>query len=648
MRPNSCFTVPISQVNFLKGRDYPTRKPPMLKRFNLVVLAPLALSLAAGKEPSRALQYESPFLRAELAPDQPAFVGLAVDSLGKVKLGQSPLRRVGTSDRNYESRLTGSKVEYRVTGAPANAPAAWTVEFSTRQIRLHSSYSPGNPPPPLVLNFNTFVNHATLLGLMNEDGSVRLPALLHLPDQGTFRITSRAGKGLALGYDAQRFFTWDNQLNYKEGDQAYVKVTIPPASAALPELDYTLDVVAIYPHVPGVDSDPRFDGFRRNWLNAFQLSPRRQMLANNAASDACAFTVFLYTAMAEHTPPLAPSLTVMDLIRQTLDHYLSGTHGYGMAVHNDPENPAHSVDTFPSLLIAAGDYVRASGDEAWLKKNYAEVKGWAKQMLAMDPTGDGLLVDVSSGNAGIWDYRQFPKHTANWWDNIGFGHLDAYSNALAYHALLGMTEMARRANVPEDAQLYAARAEKLRSVYFDTFYNPTTGVLAGWRSADGKLHDYYFTFVNGVAITYGLVPRDKANLIMDRMLAKMKEVGYTHFEYGLPGNLIPIRQEDYMVHNQRWGGPEKKDGSDRFQIYINGGATACFVYYTLKALYQLGRREEADAMLFPLLRAYEEGGFQGHGTNGMTYDWKAWDGTPHGYEGFLVDDYHALLAVLSR
>ena len=172
--------------------------------------------------------------------------------------------------------------------------------------------------------------------------------------------------------------------------------------------------------------------------------------------------------------------------------------------------------------------------------------------------------------------------------------------------------------------------------------------MAGWKSEDGKLHDYYFTFVNGVAITYGLIPRDKANLIMDRMLAKMKEVGYTHFDYGLPGNLIPIRQEDYMVHNPRWGGPEKKDGSDGFQTYINGGATGCFVYYTLQALYQLGRRSEADAILFPLLQGYAQGGFQGHGANGMTYDWKSWDGTPHGYEGLLVDDYQALLAVLSR
>jgi len=197
-------------------------------------------------------------------------------------------------------------------------------------------------------------------------------------------------------------------------------------------------------------------------------------------------------------------------------------------------------------------------------------------------------------------------------------------------------------------KLYSARAVKLWSIYFQTFYDSQTGVLAGWKSSDGNLHDYYFTFVNGMAITYGLVPRDKANMIMDRLLAKMKQVGYTHFEYGLPGNLIPVRRGDYVVHEKNAGGPTKEDGSDGFEIYENGGATASNVYYTLQALYNLGRRQDADAILFPLLVGYEKGGFQGFGPNGLSYDWKAWDGTPHGYEGLLVDNYHALLAVLSR
>jgi hypothetical protein len=73
---------------------------------------------------------------------------------------------------------------------------------------LHSVYSAKHPPPPLVLNFDQRVNPATLLGIINDDGSVRLPAILHLPGQSTLRITFDAGSSLALGYDAWRIPEW--------------------------------------------------------------------------------------------------------------------------------------------------------------------------------------------------------------------------------------------------------------------------------------------------------------------------------------------------------------------------------------------------------------------------------------------------------
>jgi hypothetical protein len=599
----------------------------------------LAVTVWAA-QPNGALQYQSAYMRVEMAADQPALVTLTVDSLGKSQLSANPLRPPARAETAYQVRHVGDTFEYRPSGASAAAPPAWTFQFSARQILLRSRFAAGNPPPPLVLNFNPHLNHATVLGLINEDSSVRLPALLHLPDLGTFRITSSAGRNLALGYDA---------LRYGGGRQAedYVRVTFPAATAALPQVDYALDVVAIYPLSPAAPAgDPRFDGFRRNWLNIFQLNPRARVLANHAASDPVGFTVFEYSSVAARTPPLAPGLTALDMIRQTLDRYLGGMKGYGMQGYGGGTRYDFS-DTYPSLLIAATDYVNGSKDHAWLDKNYAGIKEWATKLLAMDVDGDGLIEYPLSGNYNSWPDKIVVR-PANWWDTIGFGHQDAYSNALAYKGLLDMADLARQAHQADDAQLYSARAEKLRAVYFQTFYNPQTGVLAGWKSADGNLHDYYFTFVNGVAIAYGLVPRDKADLIMDRMLAKMKEVGYTHFEYGLPGNLIPVAHGDYAHHEKRWGGGVKEDGSDGFQIYENGGATACMAYYTLQALYQLGWHKDADAILFPMLAGFEKGGFQGFGPNGMTYDWKAWDGTPHGYEGLLVDGYQALLAVLSR
>src|SRR5271157_3271100 len=598
----------------------------------------LAVTVLAAP-PSGPLQYQSAYMRVEMAPDQPSFLALTVDSLGKSKLSANPLRAPAKTETAYQVRQVGTTFEYRASGASAAAPPAWTFQFSPRQIHLRAHFDAGNPPPPLVLNFNPHLNHATLLGVMNDDGTMRLPALLHLPDLGTLRITSSAGGGLALGYDAFR---------YEEGRTSndYVRVTFPSASAALPQIDYNLEVVDIYPASPKIAGDPRFDGFRRNWLNIFQVNPRQRVMANHAASDPVAFTVFLYSSMALHTPPLAPGLTALDMVRQTMDRYLGGMKGYGMTGYTGYNYPDFT-DTYPALLIAACEYAQGSQDRAWLEKNYAGMKDWATKMLAMDVDGDGLLEYPASGNYNSWP-EKVAMRPANWWDTIGFGHQDAYSNALAYHALLDMAEVARQANQSDDAKLYSARAEKLRSVYYQTFYNPRTGVLAGWKSADRNLHDYYFTFVNGAAITYGLIPPAKANAVMDRMLAKMKEVGYTNFEYGLPGNLIPVRRGDYVDHDKRFGGPDKEDGSDGFQIYENGGATACWAYFTLQALYQLGRHKDADAMLFPMLEGFEKGGFQGFGPNGMTYDWKAWDGTPHGYEGLLVDGYQTLLAVLSR
>ena len=116
----------------------------------------------------------------------------------------------------------------------------------------------------------------------------------------------------------------------------------------------------------------------------------------------------------------------------------------------------------------------------------------------------------------------------------------------------------------------------------------------------------------------------------------------------MPGNLIAIRRADYVVPYPRFGGPKREDGSDGFQIYENGGATACFAYFTVAALYKLGEKEQADKMLMPMLDAFARQGFSGRAANGMTYDWKDWHGGAHGYEGFLVDNYYALLAVLDR
>jgi hypothetical protein len=49
-----------------------------------------------------------------------------------------------------------------------------------------------------------------------------------------------------------------------------------------------------------------------------------------------------------------------------------------------------------------------------------------------------------------------------------------------------------------------------------------------------------------------------------------------------------------------------------------------------------------------MLQSFAAGDFQGFGANGQSKDWRAWDGTCHGYEGFLVDSFLPMLAVFDE
>ena len=69
------------------------------------------------------------------------------------------------------------------------------------------------------------------------------------------------------------------------------------------------------------------------------------------------------------------------------------------------------------------------------------------------------------------------------------------------------------------------------------------------------------------------------------------------------------------------------------------------MYFTISALFKLGRKKDAERILIPLLKGYEKGIFQGECDNGMTKDWRSWNGECWGYEGYLVDNYWTFLTI---
>jgi hypothetical protein len=606
----------------------------------LFAAATLALAPRVARADNPTNSMGSRYYRLSFDPAAPRLTAFHLDSVGG-GTRESLIRPDATAPaRPWRTRKRddGDTVDYIPDDAPADAPPAWSFTTHQRTLTVRSRFSPTTPADPFTLRFDPKTAHATLLGRMPAARQVALPAVLHVPDHGTLRITSNL-EGATLGYDARRFVP-----------EPFVEVTFPAATKDRPQIDYTLEVAAIQP--PTADNVP--DWRARSFLNIFQLNPRLRVLANNAASDPVAFTVYKYAdvAAAKGLPPLADNLTALNLVRDTLDRYLAGMTGYGQVGYRrnmdgadtlEWASPFDALDALPSLLSAACTVTTASNDLAWARRNWPALRTWADRMLATDKNHNGLLEYGLSGNANTWSGKN-DQRPSNWWDQIGFGHEDAYANALAYRALTQLVALAQSLDQHDDATRFTAAAQKLKAAYRPAFYSPATGLLAGWRSADGQLHDYAFTFVTACAVCWNLLDRADADRMMTTLLARMKAAGYTNFRLGLPGNLIPIRRADYVTLKKRWGGPEKEDGSDAFGIFENGGATHCFAYFTIRALQKLDRRAEADAILTPMLAAFEAAEFQGKCASGHTREWKDWQGRCWGYEGFLADGYLTLLA----
>ncbi|HEY1847586.1 MAG TPA: hypothetical protein VGG37_00205 [Opitutaceae bacterium] len=606
-------------------------------RLGLVFLAAAPLALAAReprealplvRDEDRSVHVTSAWLDARISLDRPALDSLAVDCLGERQASINVL----ADDQRAPEGLAVSRPEPSGAEVRYDAPdgTAWMLSAGNHLIRAVST-STGAQGRPFAVQLDTGRCYSTLLGLLGDDGRVRLPAVLHMPGFGSMRIESSGQAGGSLGY---------------ESGPGWIRISFPAADAAHRHVEYRMTVASICPDLRRGENEARLDGFRRNWLNIFQLNPNRRLLSNNTNSDACAFCYYEYADIAAQTPPLADGVYALDMVRQSLDRILAGEKTYGMPGYG--AFPEDSADTRPSLLITAHVYVEGRHDERWLRSRYPAIRAMAEAMLATDKTGDGLIKYAASGNSGSWNEGQPKVRPANWWDTIGFGYEDAYSNALAYRALRGMSQLARQAGHPVDARRFSEAARKLRAAYMPAFYVPEAGVIAGWRSADGERHNYDFLFVNGIAVLYGLVPPRQSAAIMDKMWSEMKRVGYTNFRMGLPGNLISVARRDYAHKDPRYGGGRLEDNSDGFQIYCNGGATASFSYFTIAAFDSVGQHDRASKILYPILRAFDDREFEGKGSNGLTNDWRKWDGMAEGYEGFLADNYYALLAVTGR
>jgi hypothetical protein len=263
-----------------------------------------------------------------------------------------------------------------------------------------------------------------------------------------------------------------------------------------------------------------------------------------------------------------------------------------------------------------------------------------------DVDHDGMVEATQSGNSGTLIE---PARSCCWFDALNCGHKDGYTNAFIYRAWRCLAELEGQLGRAQQQVHYTELADRLKAVYAKTLYNPATGWLAWWKSADGHLHDYATPIVNGLAIDYGLVEPDEGRKILARLRKKMQAVNFTRLDLGLPCTLIPVRRGDYLQPDGD-GVPSREDGTDTFQNYMNGGISAGHTLHFIMAHYVVGEPEKGDKVLRAMVDRQATVGFQNGVRNREDegIDWTTWNGAPKGYEGYLADVFMFMQASVLR
>ncbi len=366
-------------------------------------------------------------------------------------------------------------------------------------------------------------------------------------------------------------------------------------------------------------------GLASNWGAVFAcFRPELGGFSNQAASCNCHQNQHGPAELVAFTKPPQHGPRPLALFRFTIERALldGGGYGYWRELY---------LDSDPVLVSAAGRIHQAEPDVRWLRRIEPGLVGAVTRMLAtIGPEGLAICATLT-GNSGSF------RWSSNAMDVVGYGHMDAYVNAWTYRALRNAVPLLAALDRRTLAQKCRAAAAALKRAFPEYLLNPDTGWVAGWRSRDGQLHDYAFTWTNGPACAFGLLEPAVARRALAGLERLRAKVGAGSGECSIPFNLLPIDARDHML--------PKALGlrSSSFEMFTDGAKAASAATYYLRALAICGLKEEARRLARELDRGYAAGRWCGGAGSGVEF--RCWDGMASGYEGTFVLSFGALYGI---
>lgn len=475
-----------------------------------------------------------------------------------------------------------------------------------------------------------------------------LPLIIHFPDFGRLEISSSSKDvycieemllskdfaGIELGY--QNYSFNHNRMHALHYGSSFLTLK---SSNPQEKLSLTFKVLdECYPSFP-YENDERFNGLKRNWLNAFALNRELFDMGDNIYFHGTAHLAMQMKADLLYM--MNGDEEQFKIIRRFFEKQIERSFLEAQSKEGEVSVCCYkkekkvtdgcAADSTPGAIISLTSI--ASWNLPLAKRLLPYAIKAADFIMGLDTDGDGIFEVPYQG-----DYMGQKPETGfycNWWDNFAFGHKDIYINYLCHRALRELSELLCSLGRKSEAKKYMDQLEKFDKSFFDTFYNPETGFMAGWISKNGKVHDYGFTFAVSMGINEGLIPEKEGKRMLKALLAQMKKEGYGDLRFGIPGNVIPVDPADTID----W--PCMSDWGQ----YENGGLNGMNGFHFLTSMYKVGMTKEADEIFFAILNTYEKyfthsGLMPGYC---KSVDWRTKNGVACGYN-YLADNYYFLLS----
>ena len=541
------------------------------------------------------------------------------------------------SDYEGTTTVRGSTVRYDLSSSTAGQRYVLEFEVLRDRIRMHAERHGDQPRRAWTSSAwhvatDNRVTPSSVLGELTFEGETGLidgPLTWHFPRHGSLAIT--AAPDVLWRSDSVRPLD-TNTLELKLGERptGFGDYELPAGSFTA-DLELAVHTPSLAPLTASAPDAVR-RAVERHTLTALSFRADTSTYSNNGASMHCTTSLADVSAIAAQLDPV-PGITPMAWVGDSLQRWLDGAPSYGSGAtsHGPHRLEDEYVHMAANTLAALARYVSATEDAGWFDRNRDRILTELEQMLARDVDGDGLVEStIRLGRSGEHQW------STAWADVISFGWKDAWANAVVFEVWTLWEPLLREVGEDGLADRIASARARLRETYLPTFRNPDTGLIAGWRSQDGRLHDYGFSLVVGAACSSELIDLTEARPIMERLVDAWRTVGLRDFRNGIPLNLWRVPEDD--IGGVVFGLPM---GS-----YQQGGYSHHGARVIVDALDRVGMTDEADRVLEGLAETIaDDTSFGGLGSG---RDWRMRDGTPSGYEGQLIEGFSVLASALQR